>query len=134
MNVSEQSFKDRAETTTSAASVNETIPDQPLNGMSVKELSKNRLILESTTHKAAIRLEFNGKKKIWLLTEFEKEESINARLAKTTDVSGRSFKDRVETTTPTASVNETISDRPTKSQEAQEAQEDTAQNQKRGEQ
>lgn len=54
-----------------------------LNDMSVVNASANRMNLESDTHKAAVRLEWDGEKKTWLLTAFEKEAP--ASIDKTTD-------------------------------------------------
>ena len=45
-----------------------------LDDMVVISRSANRVNLESKTHKAAVRLEWDGKKKNWLLTAFEKEK------------------------------------------------------------
>ena len=42
--------------------------------MVVISRSANRVNLESKTHKAAVRLEWDGEKKNWLLTAFEKEK------------------------------------------------------------
>lgn len=45
-----------------------------LDDMVVISRSANRVNLESKTHKAAVRLEWDGEKKNWLLTAFEKEK------------------------------------------------------------
>ena len=47
-----------------------------LDDMRVVNRSDNRINLESDTHKAAVRLEWDGKRKNWLLTAFEKENSV----------------------------------------------------------
>jgi hypothetical protein len=54
----------------------EVLDDLPqlITEMSVISRSKNRIRLESERHHAAVRLEFDGKKKTWLLTAFEKED------------------------------------------------------------
>ena len=48
-----------------------------LDGMHVTKESKNRINLESDTHKASVRLTWNGERKSWLLTAFKKETSAN---------------------------------------------------------
>jgi len=48
--------------------------------------TKNRINLESNKYRAAIRLDWNEKKKTWLLTAFEKKESAPA--GRRTDISG----------------------------------------------
>lgn len=44
-----------------------------LNDMRVVSSSKNRVNLESETHKAGVRLTWDGERKSWLLTAFKKE-------------------------------------------------------------
>lgn len=48
-----------------------------LNDMRVVSSSKNRVNLESETHKAGVRLTWDGKRKSWLLTAFKKETSAS---------------------------------------------------------
>ena len=48
-----------------------------LNDMRVVSSSKNRVNLESETHKAGVRLTWDGERKSWLLTAFKKETSAN---------------------------------------------------------
>lgn len=48
-----------------------------LNDMRVVSSSKNRVNLESETHKAGVRLTWDGERKSWLLTEFKKETSAS---------------------------------------------------------
>ena len=48
-----------------------------LDDMEVVKRSANRVQLESDTHKATIRLEWDNKKKTWLLTAFEKKNSAS---------------------------------------------------------
>lgn len=48
-----------------------------LNDMRVVLSSKNRVNLESETHKAGVRLTWNGERKSWLLTAFKKETSAS---------------------------------------------------------
>lgn len=55
-----------------------------LDDMVVISRSANRVNLESKTHKAAVRLEWDGEKKNWLLTAFEKEKPTATD--KTTDI------------------------------------------------
>lgn len=60
-----------------------------LNDMQVTTRNSNRINLESTTHRATIRLEWDGNKKNWLLTAFEKE---NPASTKTTDTDTTSLR------------------------------------------
>lgn len=48
-----------------------------LNDMRVVSSSKNRVNLESETHKAGVRLTWDGERKSWLLTSFKKETSAS---------------------------------------------------------
>lgn len=48
-----------------------------LNDMRVVLSSKNRVNLESETHKAGVRLTWDGERKSWLLTAFKKETSAS---------------------------------------------------------
>lgn len=48
-----------------------------LNDMRVVSSSKNRVNLKSETHKAGVRLTWNGERKSWLLTAFKKETSAS---------------------------------------------------------
>ncbi|KAB0670357.1 hypothetical protein F6V30_09395 [Oryzomonas sagensis] len=45
-----------------------------LDTMSVVSRGKNRIRLESNDHQAVVRLDWDGKEKQWLLTEFEKDK------------------------------------------------------------
>lgn len=54
-----------------------------LEDMEVVKRTDNRVNLESNTHRAAVRLEWDGKRKNWLLTAFEKEAPTS--IDKTTD-------------------------------------------------
>ncbi len=55
-----------------------------LKDMMVVKKSQNRIQLESDDFKAAVRLSWNGKKKVWLLTEMEKEKA--SRVRRSTDI------------------------------------------------
>lgn len=48
-----------------------------LNDMRVVSSSKNRVNLESETHKTGVRLTWDGERKSWLLTAFKKETSAS---------------------------------------------------------
>ena len=48
-----------------------------LNDMRVVSSSRNRVNLESETHKAGVRLTWDGERKSWLLTAFKKETSAS---------------------------------------------------------
>lgn len=48
-----------------------------LNDMRVVSSGKNRVNLESETHKAGVRLTWDGERKSWLLTAFKKETSAS---------------------------------------------------------
>ena len=51
-----------------------------IDTMVVIRSSKNRIILENQTHRALVRLDWDGQSKTWLLTEYEKKgASGNAR-------------------------------------------------------
>lgn len=50
-----------------------------LNDMRVVSSSKNRVNLESETHKAGVRLTWDGERKSWLLTAFKKETSASGK-------------------------------------------------------
>ena len=54
-----------------------------LNDMKVDKVSPNRINLSSDKYKAAIRLDYDGESKTWLLTAYEKEKSSDSN--KTTD-------------------------------------------------
>lgn len=64
----------------------EVLPDlqEILNSTKIVAATNNRAQLESDTHKAIIRLEWNGESKSWLLTAFEKETPTS--FVRTTDV------------------------------------------------
>lgn len=57
--------------------------------MSVVSKSENRILLESPTHKSGIRLDWEGDKKVWLLTAYEKTSSPTNR---TTDIDSSKLK------------------------------------------
>ncbi|GHV04864.1 hypothetical protein AGMMS50229_07020 [Campylobacterota bacterium] len=65
-----------------------------LSSMKVVSKSENRIRLESVSHTAGIRLDYDGKSKTWLMTAFEKRADPVRR----TDIDGRSINDRVEMT------------------------------------
>ena len=61
-----------------------------IDDMHVVSRNANRINLESDTHKAAVRLEWDGEKKNWLLTAFEKENSVRDNTTDTgTTVTGK---------------------------------------------
>ena len=55
-----------------------------IDEMEISTQSSNRINLESKTHKAAVRLEWDGQRKNWLLTAFEKETPTS--IDRTTDI------------------------------------------------
>ena len=55
-----------------------------IDDMEIVDRNDNRINLESKTHKAAVRLEWDGYKKNWLLTAFEKEKPT--AIDRTTDI------------------------------------------------
>ena len=61
-----------------------------LNDMKVDKVSPNRINLSSDKYKAAIRLDYDGESKTWLLTAYEKEKSPDSN--KTTDTATISLK------------------------------------------
>ena len=68
-----------------------------ISGMTIKKVSGNRIQLESMEHLASIRLDWDGNKKTWLLTAFEKETPTP--LDRTTDV-GENLDDLQNDTAP----------------------------------
>jgi len=46
-----------------------------IDGMEIKSKSANRAILESLDHKAAVRLDWDGKKKHWLVSAYKKTDT-----------------------------------------------------------
>lgn len=75
-----------------------------INDMQVVSRSVNRIQLESTTHQAAVRLTWDNEKKNWLLTAFEKKNSV---LDNTTDT-GKTSSGSKEN--DTATLQDTVSD------------------------
>ena len=75
-----------------------------LDDMHVTQRGENRVRLESDTHQAAVRLTWDNQKKNWLLTAFEKKNSV---LDNTTDT-GETSKggERNDTATPQNTVSE----------------------------
>ena len=76
-----------------------------LNDMAVTKRSANRVQLESEKYKAAVRLTWDNQKKTWLLTMFEKKNSV---LDNTTDTDKTHEGNGNDTATPENTV---ISDR-----------------------
>lgn len=77
-----------------------------INDMVVVSKTDNRIQLESDTHKAAVRLEWNKSSKKWLLTAFKKETP--ASTISRTDVESNPMGLRNDTATPqNASVSDT---------------------------
>lgn len=75
-----------------------------LDDMHVTQRSENRVRLESDTHQAAVRLTWDNQKKNWLLTAFEKKNSV---LDNTTDTGETSLEGkRNDTATPQNTVSE----------------------------
>jgi hypothetical protein len=59
-----------------------------LSNMEVKSRSKNRIVLESPTHKAAVRLDWDGISKTWLLSAYQKRGVGDGTRTDTADVTG----------------------------------------------
>ena len=76
-----------------------------LNDMAVTKRSANRVQLESEKYKAAVRLTWDNQKKTWLLTMFEKKNSV---LDNTTDTDKTHMGNGNDTATPENTV---VSDR-----------------------
>ena len=75
-----------------------------LDGMEIVKRTENRINLESTQYKAAVRLTWNEQSKTWLLTVFEKK---NSALDNTTDTGKTSDRGkRNDTATPQSTVSE----------------------------
>lgn len=74
-----------------------------IDDMHVISRNANRVNLGSNTHKTAVRLEWDGEKKKWLLTAFEKENSVRGNTTDTdTTVTGKQ--------NDTATLQNTVSD------------------------
>lgn len=74
-----------------------------LDDMEVVSCSENRANLESKTHKAAVRLTWNDAKKSWLLTAFEKKNSVPDNTTDTVET-------QVGRQNDTATLQNTVSD------------------------
>jgi hypothetical protein len=70
--------------------------------MHVTKRSDNRAQLESDTHQAAVRLTWDNKNKNWLLTAFEKKNSVSDNTTDTGETSDRGK--RNDTATPQNTV------------------------------
>jgi Phage tail lysozyme/phage-Barnase-EndoU-ColicinE5/D-RelE like nuclease1 len=72
----------------------EVLDDLPaiIDGMDVVSRTDNRIQLESPDHKAAVRLDWDGKQQQWLLTAFEKKKG-KAPVQRTTDVPDMNARD-----------------------------------------
>ena len=75
-----------------------------LNDMHVTKRSDNRVQLESDTHQAAVRLTWDNKNKNWLLTAFEKKNSVSDNTTDTGETSDRGK--RNDTATPQNTVSD----------------------------
>lgn len=73
-----------------------------LDEMHVVTRSSNRVNLESDTHKASVRLTWDNQRKNWLLTAFEKKNSVSDN---TTDTDGTSLRGRQN---DTATLQDTV--------------------------
>ncbi len=75
-----------------------------IDDMEVVSRSNNRVQLESETHKASVRLTWDNEKKNWLLTAFEKKNSVPDNTTDTDETSNRGK--RNDTATPQNTVSE----------------------------
>lgn len=75
-----------------------------IDDMEVVSRSNNRVQLESETHKASVRLTWDNEKKNWLLTAFEKKNSVPDNTTDTGETSNRGM--RNDTATPQNTVSE----------------------------
>lgn len=64
----------------------EVVDDLPnlIAGMAVRNKSPNRINLESATHKAGVRLDYDGEQRTWLLTAFRKDGEAGENAARET--------------------------------------------------
>ena len=60
-----------------------------LNDMHITAQTANRIQMESDTHQASVRLTWDNQKKTWLLTAFEKKNSVLGNTTDTDETSGR---------------------------------------------
>lgn len=74
----------------------EVLDDLPniIATMDVRKVTPGRVQLESADHKAAVRLEYDGERKTWLLTAFRKEDAPASAMDSRADAGGQSFTDR----------------------------------------
>ncbi len=75
-----------------------------LNDMRITSRSDNRINLESGSHQASVRLDWDSERKTWLLTAFEKKNSVSTN---TTDTVGTLEESKVN---DTATHQNTVSD------------------------
>ena len=77
-----------------------------INDMRVTKRSANRVQLESDTHQAAVRLTWDNKSKNWLLTAFEKKNSVSDNTTDTGETSDGGKQNDTATLQNTVSTDE----------------------------
>ena len=104
-----------------------------INDMRVTKRSANRVQLESDTHQAAVRLTWDNKSKNWLLTAFEKKNSVSDNTTDTGETSDGGKQNDTATLQNTVSTDEgttqsaKVQEKAQKSEDVKEVSEETAQ-------
>ena len=104
-----------------------------INDMRVTKRSANRVQLESDTHQAAVRLTWDNKSKNWLLTAFEKKNSVSDNTTDTGETSNGGKQNDTATLQNTVSTDEgttqsaKVQEKAQKSGEVKDVSEETTQ-------
>ena len=91
-----------------------------INDMRVTKRSANRVQLESDTHQAAVRLTWDNKSKNWLLTAFEKKNSVSDNTTDTGETSNGGKQNDTATLQNTVSTDEGTTQSANKQENRQE--------------
>ena len=75
-----------------------------LDSMRVTKRSANRIKLESDSHQASVRLKWDNTKKNWLLTAFEKKNSVSGNTTNTAETTEGGMRNDTATSQNTVSV------------------------------
>ena len=92
-----------------------------INDMRVTKRSANRVQLESDTHQAAVRLTWDNKNKNWLLTAFEKKNSVSDNTTDTGETSDGGKQNDTATLQNTVSADENTTQPATLQENLQES-------------
>ncbi len=94
-----------------------------INDMRVTKRSANRVQLESDTHQAAVRLTWDNQSKNWLLTAFEKKNSVSDNTTDTGETSDGGKQNDTATLQNTVSADESTTQPATLQENAQKSSE-----------